>query len=170
MDNKLVEAVLSFSGTKKKNEKLDMWPLIPAFALMRYMRHPITDIHEFAKEQGYEGGYNAFTKWLKRNVDFEAECAKYAEEFKAILAGDRAITKQATSEKEVFARRTQREKKEPSTAKRKAEPSVSDPPKEAERQLTPEEAYKKWAPLSYEDRLKNLGLDKGENDDENGSS
>lgn len=171
MDNKLVEAVLSFCAAKQESEKLEMRPLIPAFALLHYMHRPIVEIHEFAKLQGYEGGYNAFTKWLKRNVDFAAECAKHADEFKAIVTDARPVTKQDTaatsagngghsSGVDVFAPRTSDTPDQSATGSSKAKPSVSELPKEAGSKPSPTDVLNKWKAPSYEDQLEKLGLDK----------
>lgn len=171
MDRKLIKAVLSFCADKQESEKLELRPLIPAFALLHYMRRSIVEIHEFAKLQGYQGGYNAFAKWLRRNVDFEAECAKYADEFKAIATGSRPASKPdsdatdtgsatASSGTDVFAPRISEAPDIPATGLSEAEPSVSKPPKEADSNPSPRDVLNKWQAPSYEDQIEKLGLDK----------
>lgn len=180
MEKELVKAVLSFCGGKEEGQKFDMKPLIPAFALLRFMGRSIIEMHEFAKLQGYEGGYTAFTRWLKRNVDFEAELSKHADEFKAIVTGAKPVTKPATEAAsdaghkkspgpDVFAPRTPETEPAPSTEPSKARPSVSEPSESTDKRLSPREALEKWKNPSYEDQLKKLGLDKGKHEDENRS-
>lgn len=171
MDRNLIQAVLSFCEGKQESEKLELRPLIPAFALLHYMRRSIVEIHEFAKLQGYEGGYNAFAKWLRRNVDFEAECAKYADEFKKITTGSRPgnrpdsdATKEGSSATssgaDVFAPRTSATPDASATGSSEAKPSVSKPPKEADSNPSPRDVLNKWQSPSYEDQIEKLGLDK----------
>lgn len=176
VDKELVKAVLSFCGAKEESVKPEMRPLIPAFALLRYMGRSIVEIHEFAKLQGYEGGYTAFSRWLKRNVDFEVESAKYADEFKAIVAGSKPVTKpdsSATNEGsgkspsgvDVFAPRTRQAPDQSATGSSEAKPSVSELPTEAEKKPSARDTLEKWKSPSYEDQLEQLGLAKGKHDD-----
>lgn len=171
MDHKLVKAVLSFCEGKQESEKLELRPLIPAFALLHYMRRSIVEIHEFAKLQGYQGGYNAFAKWLRRNVDFEIECEKYADEFKAIATGSRPVPKPdsgATNEgsnkvlsgTDVCSPHTSEVPDTSATGSSEAKPSVSEPPREAESKPSPRDVLNKWQAPSYEDQLGKLGLNK----------
>lgn len=176
MDRNLIQAVLSFCEGKQENEKLELRPLIPAFALLHYMRRSIVEIHEFAKLQGYEGGYNAFAKWLRRNVDFEAECAKYTDEFKAIVTGSRPVPKPdsgATNEgsNKVLSGTdscSPQKSEVPgasSTGSNKEKPGVSEPSSATENQPSPRDILKKWQSPSYEDQLAELGI-KGKHDDQ----
>lgn len=175
---------LDFYKSEKAAKSGGLHRIVKQIAFLHYLDVPLKVIHKYAAAQGYKGTYSSFTSWLRRNVDFDTEIRKHESEFKALDprpplsgiddlndTGDRSKTSggSAASENEIFAPRTQRKEKTPSTGSRKAEPSVSEPSKETGHKPSPRDVLSKWQPPSYEDQLKKHGI-KGKPDDENSGS
>ena len=166
-----LDSALDFYETEKESESGGLHRLVKPMSFLHYLHLPLKSIHKYAANMGYKGTYSSFTSWIRRNVDFEAECLKHEKEFKALdprppltylgketpgttTGGNSAITP------DVFAGRTPSPKKSPA-ATNETEPSVSESTESADKKLSAREALEKWQSPSYEDQLKKLGLDKG---------
>jgi len=171
---------LDFYKSEKEAQSGGLHRIVKQMAFLNYLGVSLKSIHKYAAAQGYKGTYSSFTSWLRRNVDFDAECRKHESEFKAADprpplrdfedlndSGGTSESSNESNSNEMFAPRIPPEKATQSTGSREAEPSVSEPPKEAERKPSPRDALEKWQSPSYEDQLKKLGLAKGKHDDPN---
>lgn len=95
MNNDLNTAT-KFYNAKREVAFGGLHSLVKQIAFLHYLGASLKVIHEYAASMGYQGKYAAFTSWLRRNVDFDAVCNAYQEEFKA---HDPRKTKRLNNEK-----------------------------------------------------------------------